>query len=225
LKQFFRSHHIIRKTTIQRRTQQIQAAGPPLTQDLAIIQPAQALAQGLVALLKVILQQLIAFETRIDQLFTSLPDAALFQTLPGAGPHLAPRLLAAFGEDRDRFNSAQSFMSYIGIAPVKEESGKKHWVHWQASPAGGFPSVGNWRAGLVRFSGGKPLSNGSIMPDRIRLGHRLFTNSNAKPVNLIKRRFAPWPINGAGFCGVVGKIKRPMTKKSMWRHYNGKSPH
>jgi transposase len=133
LKQFFRSHHIIRKTTIQRRTQQIQEAGPPLTQDPAIIQPAQALVQGLVALLKVILQQLIAFETQIDQLFSSLPDAKLFQALPGAGPHLAPRLLAAFGEDRDRFNSAQSFMSYIGIAPVKEESGKKHWVHWRWS--------------------------------------------------------------------------------------------
>jgi transposase len=218
LKQFFRSHHIIRKTTIQRRTQQIQEAGPPLTQDPAIIQPAQALVQGLVALLKVILRQLIEFETQIEKLFVSLPDATLFQALPGAGPHLAPRLLAAFGEDRSRFNSAQSFMSYIGIAPVKEESGKKHWVHWQASPEGGFPSVGNWRGGLVRFSCDKPLSNGWIMPDRIRLGHRLFTNSNAKQANPIKRRFGPWPINGVGFCGVVGKIKRPMTRKSMWRH-------
>lgn len=133
LKQFFRNHHIIRNATIQRRTQQIQEAGPPLTQDTAIIQPAQALVQGLVALLKVVLQQLIEFETQIEKLFSSLPDAELFQALPGAGPHLVPRLLAAFGEDRSRFNSAQSFMSYIGIAPVKEESGKKHWVHWRWS--------------------------------------------------------------------------------------------
>jgi transposase len=42
-------------------------------------------------------------------------------------------LLAAFGEDRSRFASAQSFMSYVGIAPVKEESGKKCWVHWRWS--------------------------------------------------------------------------------------------
>ena len=133
LRQFFRSHHIIRRATIQRRTQQIQAAGPPLTQNRAIIQPAQALTQGLVALLKVVLQQLIEFETQIESLFTSLPDAELFRALPGAGPHLAPRLLAAFGEDRSRFDCVQSFMSYIGIAPVKEESGKKHWVHWRWS--------------------------------------------------------------------------------------------
>jgi transposase len=85
------------------------------------------------ALLKVVLVQLIEFEAQIEALFASLPDAELFQSLPGAGPHLAPRLLAAFGEDRTRFNCAQSFMSYIGIAPVKEESGKKHWVHWRWS--------------------------------------------------------------------------------------------
>jgi hypothetical protein len=24
-------------------------------------------------------------------------------------------------------------MSYVGIAPVKEESGKKRWVHWRWS--------------------------------------------------------------------------------------------
>lgn len=133
LKQFFRAHHIIRNATIQRRTSQIQQAGPPLTLDEAIVIPAQALTQSLVALLKVVLVQLIEFEAQIEALFASLPDAELFQSLPGAGPHLAPRLLAAFGEDRTRFNCAQSFMSYIGIAPVKEESGKKHWVHWRWS--------------------------------------------------------------------------------------------
>jgi transposase len=133
LTQFFRDHKVIRKTAIQRRIQQINEAGPPLTQDEAIIQPAKALTVALMALLKVILQQLTEFEQKIEQLFESLPDAELFQALPGAGPHLAPRLLAAFGEDRTRFDSAQAFMSYIGIAPVKEESGKKRWVHWRWS--------------------------------------------------------------------------------------------
>jgi hypothetical protein len=84
-------------------------------------------------LLRSLLIQLNQFEEEIEKLFESLPDAALFQTLPGAGPHLAPRLLAAFGEDRSRFDSAQALMSYIGITPVKEESGKKSWVHWRWS--------------------------------------------------------------------------------------------
>ena len=110
---------------IARRIQQIQEAGPPLTRDDVIVIPAQALTRALIALLKVILTQLNDFNAKIVTLFESIPDAELFSTLPGAGPHLAPRLLVAFGAERDRFSSAQAFMSYVGIAPVKEESGKK----------------------------------------------------------------------------------------------------
>lgn len=130
---FFQSHHSGRKSAIQRRIQQIHEAGPPLTSDAAIVVPAQALTAGLIALLKVILNQLTDFNAKIVTLFAALPDADLFANLPGAGPHLAPRLLVAFGTDRSRFTSAQAFMSYVGIAPVKEESGKKRWVHWRWS--------------------------------------------------------------------------------------------
>ncbi|MEM9009342.1 MAG: transposase [Cyanobacteria bacterium P01_F01_bin.86] len=133
LTQFFRDHHAGRRSAIARRLQQIQKAGPPLTEDKAIVVPAKALTLGLIALLKVVLAQLSEFNRQIAELFESLPDAGLFQALPGAGPHLAPRLLAAFGEDRSRFTSAQALMSYVGIAPVKEESGKKRWVHWRWS--------------------------------------------------------------------------------------------
>jgi transposase len=60
-----------------------------------------------------------------------LPDYGLFAGLPGAGPHLAPRLLVAFGEDRQRFQKAEELQKYAGIAPVTERSGKKSWVHWR----------------------------------------------------------------------------------------------
>jgi transposase len=133
LTQFFRAHQAGRKSAIARRIRQIQEAGPPLTRDKAIVIPAQALTCALIALLKVILTQLNDFNTKIVTLFESIPDAELFSSLPGAGPHLAPRLLVAFGAERDRFTSAQAFMSYVGIAPVKEESGKKRWVHWRWS--------------------------------------------------------------------------------------------
>jgi transposase len=133
LTQFFCSHQAGRKSAIARRIQQIQQAGPPLTRDESIVIPAQALTLALIALLKVVLTQLSDFNAQIAELFESMPDAELFSTLPGAGPHLAPRLLVAFGAERSRFASAQAFMSYVGIAPVKEESGKKCWVHWRWS--------------------------------------------------------------------------------------------
>jgi transposase len=133
LSQFFQTHQVVRRTAIARRIVQIEAAGPPLTVDPSIVLPAQALTLALIALLKVVLRQLSNFNAKIAELFEELPDAALFADLPGAGPHLAPRLLVAFGSDRSRFASAQAFMSYVGIAPVKEESGKKRWVHWRWS--------------------------------------------------------------------------------------------
>ena len=73
---------------------------------------------------KVILTQLKDCNAKIAALFETLPDAQLFSDLPGAGPHLATQPLVAFGSDRQQFTSAQAFMSYVGIVPVKEESGK-----------------------------------------------------------------------------------------------------
>jgi transposase len=133
LTQFFCSHQAGRKSAITRRIRQIQDAGPPLTRDESIVVPAQALTLALISLLKVVLTQLSEFNAKIAESFERIPDAELFSSLPGAGPHLAPRLLVAFGAERDRFTSAQAFMSYVGIAPVKEESGKKSWVHWRWS--------------------------------------------------------------------------------------------
>ena len=62
---------------------------------------------------------------------SALPDYALFRSLPGAGPHLAPRLLAAFGEQREHVHGADELQKYSGIASVTERSGKKSWVHWR----------------------------------------------------------------------------------------------
>jgi transposase len=53
----------------------------------------------------------------------------LFESFLGAGPTLAPRLLAAFGSDRSRFADAASLHQYSGIAPVTERSGNACWVH------------------------------------------------------------------------------------------------
>lgn len=61
----------------------------------------------------------------------SQTDYALFSELPGAGPFLAPRLLVAFGVQRERFANASELQRYPGVAPVTERSGKKCWVHWR----------------------------------------------------------------------------------------------
>jgi hypothetical protein len=59
------------------------------------------------------------------------PDFFIFESLPGAGAVMAPRLLAAFGSQRERYGNAGQVQSYTGIAPVTETSGKKKWVHFR----------------------------------------------------------------------------------------------
>ena len=57
------------------------------------------------------------------------PDQALFRSLPGAGDALVPRLIAAFGSDRDRYQTATQAQCYSGIAPITRQSGKSRHVN------------------------------------------------------------------------------------------------
>lgn len=57
------------------------------------------------------------------------PETSLFAKLPGAGAVLQPRLIVAFGTQRDRYASASEVQAYFGIAPVSESRGHSRWVH------------------------------------------------------------------------------------------------
>jgi transposase len=127
---FFRQRNMRFAHVIETRLQSIRSA-IPLTTDEAVIAPHRLQALVLVELLRVILTSIKRYDDQIAQLAPQHPDFALFQSLPGAGPSLAPRLLVAFGEQRERFDSAEQVQRYAGIAPVTERSGNKHWVHWR----------------------------------------------------------------------------------------------
>jgi transposase len=73
------------------------------------------------------------YEQRIQRVFDAHPEAQLFRGLPGAGPALAPRLLAFFGTDRSRFAAALNVQSFTGIAPVTKSSGKSKVVYARAA--------------------------------------------------------------------------------------------
>ena len=45
------------------------------------------------------------------------------RSLPGAGPVLAPRLLASMGSQRERFEAGGQLQRYSGVAPVTKQSG------------------------------------------------------------------------------------------------------
>jgi transposase len=127
---FFHEHNMRFTHVLEDRIASIKTASP-LTQDEAIVTPYRLQTLVLIDQLRVTLNAIKQYDDVIAKLAPQHPDYALFKSLPGAGPSLAPRLLVAFGEQRDRFNSAAEIQRYAGIAPVTERSGNKHWVHWR----------------------------------------------------------------------------------------------
>ena len=132
LRKFYQQHGRPRAETLDRRIQQIKQA-VPLTRDPAVILAGSVMAQGIASQLRSLIAVVENFDDQIKRLFHRHPDRLVFESLPGAGEVLAPRLLAAFGADRERWQSAAEIQEFSGIAPVTEKSGKSHWVHWRLS--------------------------------------------------------------------------------------------
>ena len=130
LRKFFYGHNSRQEKKILERLALIKEA-KPLTTDAAIIRPTALRVKLLAQQLKSLLPFIAEYEKRIAELFGSHPDSFLFDNLPGAGPALAPRLLTAFGRDRDRFEVASDVSTLNGIAPVRVASGKRSSVHFR----------------------------------------------------------------------------------------------
>ncbi|HEY8943546.1 MAG TPA: IS110 family transposase [Polyangiaceae bacterium] len=130
LAEFFRAHNVRHLTTIERRLEAIRSE-EPLTTDPAVIAPLKLLVEALLPQLRAACAAIARFDDEIARLCPELRDYELFRALPGAGATLAPRLLVAFGECRERFPNAAALQKYAGVAPVTERSGNKSWVHWR----------------------------------------------------------------------------------------------
>jgi transposase len=103
----------------------------PLTEDGAVVLASTMMVHALVKQIPVVTESIEQYDQQIASLFKQHDDSTLFGSFPGAGATLAPRLLAAFGSDRNRFDFAAEIQSLSGIAPVTEKSGQSCWVHWR----------------------------------------------------------------------------------------------
>jgi transposase len=130
LRSFFYGHQCRSEPKIEARIQRIQSA-QPLTRDSAIIEAGTLTTQMLARQLQALAPFIRQYDQQIAELFSQHPDRALFDNLPGAGDALGPRLLSAFGSERDRFDNVLEPLSFFGIAPVTERSGKTTFVHFR----------------------------------------------------------------------------------------------
>lgn len=125
---FYYGHNSRSGERIQARLKLIEAA-VALTTDSAVIGAHGLAAQSLAGLLAALRPIIARYDQEIARLFEAHPDAFIFASLDGAGPALAPRLLTAFGTQRQRFAHADAMACYSGTAPVTEKSGQQKWVH------------------------------------------------------------------------------------------------
>src|SRR3979411_1410496 len=115
---------------MQRRILAIGQAIPAI-RDRAVIEAKSTVVKVMVQLVRSLVEGIAALDEKIEEAAAAHPDFFIFESLPGAGAVMAPRLLAAFGSQRERYGSANEVQAYTGIAPVTEKSGKKKWIHFR----------------------------------------------------------------------------------------------
>jgi transposase len=130
LRKFFIQHHSCKSDSVDRRLQEIRRA-MPATHDAAVTCSGSAAVVALVRILREVRDAIRSYDQQIERLAREHPDFTIMDSLPGAGPALTPRLIAALGTQRDRYLCASELQSYSGIAPVLASSGKQYWVHWR----------------------------------------------------------------------------------------------
>jgi hypothetical protein len=133
LETFFRAHNMNRKPLLEKRITAIKSA-VPLTTDDGVVIPYRLLALTLVEQLETILACLDSFDQEIATLAPQHPDHELFDGLPGAGPVYTPRLMVAFGEQRERFNNADwrwqapTFLRQTFVEWAAQTINKSYWA-------------------------------------------------------------------------------------------------
>jgi transposase len=106
-----------------------QLLQPQLQADPATIRAKSRLLRALVSQLLPLIEQIAQYDKEISTLFLTHEDHEIFESLPRAGQRLAPRLLAEIGDDRTRYQAANSLQALGGTSPVLYQSGMYSKAH------------------------------------------------------------------------------------------------
>ena len=149
---FFNQHHSRYAEVNKKRCNEIKSS-IALTDDLGVIEPNQILIEVLIPQLKIMLEGIARLDKEIKQRYKNQKDKVIFDSFPGAGLQMSPRIFVAFGTDRERYAQANDLQKYGGIAPVIEQSGQKKWTHWRYScPKFLRQTFVEWAGQSVRYS-------------------------------------------------------------------------
>lgn len=102
--------------------------GEQLAARPAVVGAYAASTAALVAVITSLSAQVGVLAEQVGESFGRHPDAEIYLSQPGLGQILGARVLAEFGDDRNRYADAKARRNYSGMSPITKTSGKSRVV-------------------------------------------------------------------------------------------------
>ena len=101
----------------------------PLTTDAATIEMSVLRVEAVIDQLQTLTKHVKRYEKQLNDQLPQHDGYHVVKSLPGAAVNTQARIIAALGDDRDRFPTAASLQAASGIAPVTSQSGRQKFVN------------------------------------------------------------------------------------------------
>jgi hypothetical protein len=129
LERFYRHHHSGREVVLQRRQELLRTARSVSDKE-SYLRSFRLHMLAIVRQLAAVQTSITQFDESIAALYARAPGHEVIDSLPGAGPVLAPRLWVACAGEGAQPN-ATSMQLKSGIAPVQQQSGNSNVVRFR----------------------------------------------------------------------------------------------
>lgn len=122
------------KVKIEQRIQLIMES-KPLASDPTLLRTAARQCQVIAKQIQLLNDSIVHYDLEIKALVALHVDYDIVRYLPGSSFRTQARIIAALGDDRSRFASAECLQAAAGIAPITIQSGKSRVVaaRWSSS--------------------------------------------------------------------------------------------
>jgi transposase len=126
LRAFF--YNIGTQAKMEQRLEILMQASP-ITTDAVLIRTCARQCQAIASQISVLNRVIKGYDEEIKRLVQQHKDYLIVSNLPGASYNTRARLIASLGDDRTRYENAESLQATAGIAPITTQSGKSRYVN------------------------------------------------------------------------------------------------
>lgn len=126
LRAFFKEHRLRNHKIADHIFARLQQPQPRIAP--ALLRVKQRKVQTCAALLSTLALELKAYVLRLREVVAQHPDGEIFLSYPGVAHVTAARLLALFGDNRERYAGVQEVQGLAGSCPVTQQTGKDYRV-------------------------------------------------------------------------------------------------